>query len=58
VNNVVLLGALSHFLESVPVDAWLQALRERVPARLAELNERAFLLGRDHMGRSEQGEKK
>jgi indolepyruvate ferredoxin oxidoreductase beta subunit len=58
VNNVVLLGALSHFLDSVPVDAWLQALRERVPARLAELNERAFLLGRDHMGRSEQGEKK
>ncbi len=49
VNNVVLLGALSYFLSDVPVNAWVQALRERVPARFAELNERAFLLGRDQM---------
>lgn len=50
VNNVVLLGALSHFLREVPVEAWLQALRERVPSRLVELNERAFLLGRSQFG--------
>ena len=56
VNNVVLLGALSHFLSEVPVEVWLQALRERVPAKLVELNERAFLLGRSQFGRSEKEE--
>jgi indolepyruvate ferredoxin oxidoreductase beta subunit len=50
VNNVVLLGALSHFLRDISVDVWLQALRERVPAKFADLNERAFVLGREHMG--------
>jgi indolepyruvate ferredoxin oxidoreductase beta subunit len=56
VNNVVLLGALSCFLADVPVEVWLQALRERVPSKLAELNERAFLLGRSQFSRSETGE--
>jgi len=55
VNNVVLLGALSHFLGDVPVEAWLQALRERVPPRLVELNERAFLLGRSQFGGNDPG---
>lgn len=54
VNNVVLLGALSHFLGNVPGEIWLQALRERVPSKLTGLNERAFLLGRSQFGRSEQ----
>lgn len=55
VNNVVLLGALSHFLGDVPEEAWLQALQERVPARLVELNERAFLLGRSQCSERDQG---
>lgn len=54
VNNVVLLGTLSHFLADVPVAVWLEALRERVPSKLVELNERAFLLGRSQFGQREQ----
>jgi len=48
-NNVVLLGALSHFLRDVDMEAWLDAVRERVPARLVDLNEHAFLAGREAM---------
>ncbi len=48
-NNVVLLGALSHFFPDVETAAWLEAVRERVPSKFVELNERAFLAGRDDM---------
>jgi indolepyruvate ferredoxin oxidoreductase beta subunit len=48
-HNVVLLGALSHFIVDIPLEAWLQAVRERVPAKFADLNERAFRLGRESM---------
>ena len=48
-NNVVLLGALSQWLPDVPLPAWLEAIRERVPARLVNLNEQAFLAGREEM---------
>ncbi|MCL6430112.1 MAG: indolepyruvate oxidoreductase subunit beta [Anaerolineae bacterium] len=44
-NNVVLLGALSHFVE-VPLDCWLAAIAEHVPARTLETNRSAFLAGR------------
>ena len=47
VNNVVVLGSLSHFLSDIPLEAWLKAIRERVPPRFIELNRRAFLLGRE-----------
>jgi indolepyruvate ferredoxin oxidoreductase beta subunit len=49
VNNVVLLGALSYFVPDVPTAMWAEAIRERVPAKLADLNERAFVLGRETM---------
>lgn len=49
VNNVVLLGALSHFIADIPLETWLQAVRERVPAKFADLNVRAFRLGRESM---------
>ncbi len=49
VNNVVLLGALSHFAE-VDVEHWLSALAERVPARTLEINRAAFLAGRAAAG--------
>jgi indolepyruvate ferredoxin oxidoreductase, beta subunit len=45
-SNVVLLGALSHFLD-VPDEIWLEALVARVPARFVDVNKAAFLRGRD-----------
>ena len=51
--NVVLLGALSAMMErqgadtvQVPVVTWLSVIIERVPAKYAELNQRAFEAGR------------
>jgi len=43
--NVVLMGALSAF---VPFDEahWQAAMRERIPAKLLDVNLRAFALGR------------
>jgi indolepyruvate ferredoxin oxidoreductase beta subunit len=43
--NVALLGALSHHLD-IPVPVWLDAIRAALPARLHEVNEKAFQLGR------------
>jgi len=54
VNNVVLLGALSYFITDVPAALWVEAIRERVPVKLADLNERAFVLGRETMQKVQQ----
>ena len=43
--NVVLLGALSRHLPSIPADAWQSALHTRVPAKFLDVNLRAFSLG-------------
>lgn len=48
-NNVVLLGALSHFFPQVDVEAWQEAVCERVPIKFVDLNRRAFLAGREAM---------
>jgi indolepyruvate ferredoxin oxidoreductase beta subunit len=45
VANVILLGALSSFLE-IPEDVWLEAIVSRVPPKARALNEEAFALGR------------
>jgi indolepyruvate ferredoxin oxidoreductase beta subunit len=45
-NNVVLLGALSTFLE-VPAESWLKVIAERVPPKYIEINKQAFLRGRE-----------
>jgi indolepyruvate ferredoxin oxidoreductase beta subunit len=45
VNNVVLLGALAHFVGQVPPEGWREAIRERVPPKFVALNERAFAMG-------------
>jgi indolepyruvate ferredoxin oxidoreductase beta subunit len=57
--NVVLLGALSAAMErqgltgvELPADTWLKVVLERVPAKYAELNRRAFLAGRELVDRS------
>lgn len=49
VNNVVLLGSLSHWLPDVALPMWLEAVRDRVPPKFADLNEQAFLVGREAM---------
>jgi len=46
VNNVVMLGALSVFLD-VPVETWLGVIEQRVPARHVEINRQAFGRGRE-----------
>ncbi|NLG52127.1 MAG: indolepyruvate oxidoreductase subunit beta [Chloroflexi bacterium] len=48
VNNIVMLGALSHFLPA-PVEAWLEVISGRVPERTIALNREAFAAGRAHM---------
>jgi indolepyruvate ferredoxin oxidoreductase beta subunit len=49
VNNVVLLGSLSLWLPDVALPTWLEAVRDRVPPKFADLNEQAFLVGREAM---------
>jgi indolepyruvate ferredoxin oxidoreductase beta subunit len=46
-HNVVLLGTLSTFIDDVSPEVWLQSIRERVPKRFIELNERAFQAGKE-----------
>jgi indolepyruvate ferredoxin oxidoreductase beta subunit len=46
-HNVVLLGALSTFIDDVLPNVWLQSIEERVPKRFVELNKRAFQAGRE-----------
>jgi indolepyruvate ferredoxin oxidoreductase beta subunit len=46
ISNVVLLGALSRFLD-VPLKTWLEALAERVPERFIDINKKAFVRGRE-----------
>jgi indolepyruvate ferredoxin oxidoreductase beta subunit len=45
-HNVVLLGALSTFLEDVPPDIWLEVIAEHVPEKYIEVNQRAFWAGK------------
>ena len=53
VANVVLLGALSALMANgglvgpeLSAEAWLKVITDRVPAKFAELNQQAFLAGR------------
>lgn len=43
--NIVLMGRLSKYFD-IPLEKWQKAIDECVPAKFAELNHRAFLLGR------------
>ena len=43
--NLVLLGRLSTYFD-FPLDDWMHAIEESVPARFLELNKKAFSLGR------------
>jgi indolepyruvate ferredoxin oxidoreductase beta subunit len=44
--NVVLLGSLAALLD-IPDDVWKKTLRERIPEKFLELNQRAFAAGRE-----------
>jgi indolepyruvate ferredoxin oxidoreductase beta subunit len=46
-HNIVVLGALSTFLEEVEPEIWLEVIAQRVPSRYVEVNKQAFQLGRD-----------
>lgn len=43
-TNVVLMGVLSKYMD-FPEDAWQKALEDRVPAKLLDLNKKAFAYG-------------
>lgn len=45
--NVVLMGVLSKVLPGIELDAWKKAVENCVPAKVIEINEKAFDLGRD-----------
>ena len=44
--NIAVVGALSTLME-VPEESWIESIRERFPNKLAELNQKAFKMGRD-----------
>jgi len=44
-HNIVVLGALSNFIEQVPPEVWLEVIAEWVPARYVEVNREAFHRG-------------
>ena len=46
-TNVVILGALSTLLD-IPAQTWLEAVNDHVPAKAMEVNDRAFMLGREN----------
>ncbi|WP_045577374.1 2-oxoacid:acceptor oxidoreductase family protein, partial [Desulfosporosinus sp. I2] len=43
-TNVVLIGVLSKYMD-FPEEAWQEALVARIPAKLLELNKKAFAFG-------------
>ena len=45
--NVVLMGVLSKVLPGIELDAWKKAVEKCVPAKVIEIHEKAFDLGRD-----------
>lgn len=44
--NIVLMGRLSKYFDTIPAGKWRQAIRECVPEKYVELNLKAFALGR------------
>lgn len=47
--NLVLMGRLSVYFD-IPIEKWQQAIEECVPAKFAQMNQNAFLLGRNAAG--------
>lgn len=51
VVNIVMLGAASRFLEEIPKDSWMLAVKDRVPRKALEVNLEAFEKGRESVDR-------
>jgi indolepyruvate ferredoxin oxidoreductase, beta subunit len=47
--NVVLVGAFSNFFPSAPDDLWIEAIKELLPAKLHDLNVKAFYQGKEQV---------
>ena len=45
--NVVLMGVLSKVLPGIELDSWKKAVEKCVPAKVIDINEKAFDLGRE-----------
>lgn len=45
--NIVLMGRLSRYFD-IPVETWLSAVEETVKPKFAEINKKAFMLGREN----------
>jgi indolepyruvate ferredoxin oxidoreductase beta subunit len=46
-HNIVVLGALSNFLDRVSTEIWREVIAERVPQRYIDVNLQAFQMGRE-----------
>jgi indolepyruvate ferredoxin oxidoreductase beta subunit len=46
-HNIVVLGALSNFVDQIPPEIWLEVIAEWVPKKFVEVNQRAFQMGRE-----------
>jgi indolepyruvate ferredoxin oxidoreductase beta subunit len=46
-HNIVVLGALSTFLDQVEPEMWLEVIAKRVPSKYVEVNKLAFQFGRE-----------
>lgn len=46
-HNIVILGALSNYVNDVPTELWLRVIKTQVPEKYLELNHKAFTLGRE-----------
>ena len=44
--NIVLCGVLSKLIDDIPEELWLEALKNTVPAKLLDINTKAFEAGR------------
>ena len=44
--NIVLMGRLSKYFDTIPAEKWEKAIRDCVPAKFLDLNLKAFALGR------------
>ena len=45
--NIVLCGVLSKLMPEIPDELWIEALKATVPAKLYEINEKAFNAGKE-----------
>ncbi len=45
-HNIVVLGALSNFVEQVELETWLEVIAGQVPEKYIEVNRQAFQMGR------------